>query len=75
MKFINRFKQYADSSYQSPVVSINEFNTIMPWTMYAGMSEEDLGAIYAYLKTVSPVKNKVVGFKSDPNPSLFSVRE
>lgn len=74
-KFINRFKQYADSSYQSPVVSINEFNTIMPWTMYAGMSEEDLGAIYAYLKTVSPVKNKVIGFQSDPNPSLFSVRE
>lgn len=29
-----------------------EFNSIMPWTMYAGMKEEDIIAIYAYLKTV-----------------------
>ena len=27
----------------------------MPWTMYAGMSEQDLGAIYDYLRTVPPI--------------------
>jgi hypothetical protein len=42
-----------------------EFNTIMPWTMYSGMNDEDLGAIYEYLRTVSPVKNAVV--KYTPN--------
>ena len=34
-------------------------NTIMPWAMYGKMKEEDLRAIYAYLRTVKPVSNKV----------------
>src|SRR5688572_19800043 len=36
-----------------------KLNTEMPWPMYAKMKEEDLRAIYAYLRTVPPVKNKV----------------
>jgi hypothetical protein len=36
----------------------------MPWTMYAGMKEDDLKAIYAYLKTIKPIKNEVVKFTS-----------
>ena len=60
--FIQRFKQYADSSYVAPKVDWEkgEFQTIMPWSMYAGMTEQDLGAIYDYLKTVQPVANQVV---------------
>lgn len=34
-------------------------NTMMPWAMYGKMKEEDLRAIYAYLRTVPPVTNKV----------------
>ena len=34
-------------------------NTMMPWAMYGKMKEEDLKAIYAYLRTVPPVSNKV----------------
>ena len=34
----------------------------MPWTMYGGMKESDLKAIYAYLKTVEPISNQVVKF-------------
>lgn len=34
-------------------------NTMMPWAMYGKMKEGDLKAIYAYLRTVSPVSNKV----------------
>jgi hypothetical protein len=30
--------------------------------MYAGMTDEDLGAIYDYLRTVDPVKNRVERF-------------
>jgi mono/diheme cytochrome c family protein len=60
--FIQRFKMYADSSYTPPPVAPGEFNTIMPWTMYANMTTDDLGAIYAYLRTIKPIKNKVVKF-------------
>jgi mono/diheme cytochrome c family protein len=60
--FINRFKMYGDSSYTPAKISAGEFNTVMPWIMYASMKREDLAAIYAYLKTVTPVKNNVVKF-------------
>jgi mono/diheme cytochrome c family protein len=61
-EFIKKFKSYTDSGYVSPKVAPGEFNTIMPWTMYAGMTEEDLSAIYAYLRSVPPMKNQVVKF-------------
>lgn len=60
--FVQRFKAYADSSYKSPEVKPGEFNSIMPWKMYSGMTTEDLAAIYTYLKTVKPVSNKVERF-------------
>jgi mono/diheme cytochrome c family protein len=60
--FIQRFKSYADSSYVIPTVSPDEFNTIMPWTMYAKMKEQDLAAIYAYLQTVKPIASTVTKF-------------
>ncbi len=63
-EFVNRFKMYADSSYAPNKVSKGSFNTIMPWTMYAGMKEQDLKAIYAYLKTVKPLQNNVVKFSN-----------
>ena len=36
-----------------------KMQTEMPWASYAKMTEEDLKAIYAYLRTVPPVKNKI----------------
>ncbi|MCB1137740.1 MAG: c-type cytochrome [Leptospiraceae bacterium] len=54
--FVERFKSY---SGPVPEVATGEKNTYMPWTMYAGMEEDDLRAIYAYLKTVKPVSNSV----------------
>jgi hypothetical protein len=62
--FIARFKAYADSSYVPASVSPGEFNTIMPWTMYAKMKEEDLSAIYAFLETVKPIENQVEKFSA-----------
>lgn len=60
-QFIARFKMYADSGYTAPPVNMmaHEFQTVMPWTMYAGMTEQDLGAIYAYLRTVPVVDGMV----------------
>jgi hypothetical protein len=60
--FVNRFKIYADSSYVPETVAPGEFNTIMPWTMYAHMEQEDLEAIFAYLQTVTPMTNAVTKF-------------
>jgi mono/diheme cytochrome c family protein len=57
--FLARFKQYADSTYVERTVQPGEFNTIMPWTMYGQMTEQDLSAIYAYLRTVPAMDNKV----------------
>ena len=60
--FIAKFKQYQDSTYQSPQIDMmnGEFNTVMPWMMYSTMTDKDLSAIYAYLKTVEPIENEVV---------------
>lgn len=60
--FMNRFKFYANDSTKYISVSEKDFNTPMPWLMYAGMTEEDLSAIYDYLRTVKPVHNIVERF-------------
>ncbi len=61
-QFIQRFKQYQDSSYQSPNLAPTDFNSIMPWTMYSGMTTEDLGKIYDYLRTLKPRQHVVEKF-------------
>lgn len=58
-QFLARFAAYRGAR---ELVSAGGFNTIMPWTQLAGMTETDLGAIYAYLRTVPPVRNSVVRF-------------
>jgi mono/diheme cytochrome c family protein len=58
--FVQRFKMYADSNYHGRTVPPTELNSPMPWTMFAGMSEKDLNAIYSYLKTIAPIKHQVV---------------
>lgn len=40
-----------------------KLNTIMPLTAYAGMTDGDLKAIYAYMRTVKPVKNSVTKYQ------------
>jgi mono/diheme cytochrome c family protein len=60
-QFVTRFKVYADSA-NIVAMGPKELNTIMPWTMFAGMDTSDLRSIYAYLQTVKPIKNKVAHF-------------
>jgi mono/diheme cytochrome c family protein len=59
--FINKFKSYADSS-SLVNVKPNEMNSIMPWSMYAGMKESDLQAIFKYLQSLKPINNSVEKF-------------
>ncbi len=60
--FVSLFKAHSDSTTLATRLNPGEFNSIMPWTMYGGMAEEDLKAIFAYLKTVAPIKNEVAKF-------------
>jgi mono/diheme cytochrome c family protein len=56
-RFLNKFKAYREkSSYD---FTAGKENTIMPLSEYAGMKDEDLKAIYAYLRTIKPISNKV----------------
>lgn len=65
--FISRFKLYSDSGFVVHKVNPGEFQTPMPWTFYANMTEEDLGSIYDYLQTLKPVDQVVTIFQpADP---------
>ncbi|MBX7088291.1 MAG: cytochrome c [Leptospirales bacterium] len=57
-EFVARFKERMAAA-RAPAQG---FNTIMPWGMYGGMTDQDLGAIYEYLRTISPKANNVVKY-------------
>jgi hypothetical protein len=57
-QFVEKFQAYRDGRAHVPVKA-GDFNTPMPWQSYAGMTTEDLGAIFAYLKTVPAVSHTV----------------
>ena len=40
-------------------VGAAHMSPVMPWAFYASMTDEDLKAIYAYLRTLEPVKHVV----------------
>ena len=62
-EFLKRFRIYSDSSYVPQSINTGDFQTVMPWDFYSRMNEEDLKAIFAYIKTVPAVNNKVVKFE------------
>ncbi len=64
--FLNIFRSHSDSAALNTKLKPEDFNSIMPWTMYGKMTEEDLRAIFAYLKTVKPIKNTVEIFTPAP---------
>jgi mono/diheme cytochrome c family protein len=60
--FLAMFRVRSDSATLATKLKPGDFNSIMPWTMYGKMTDEDLKAIYAYLKTVTPINNTVVKY-------------
>jgi mono/diheme cytochrome c family protein len=61
-EFIGRFRTFATYTTATAPQAPKGKNTLMPWISFSGMTDEDLGAIYDYLKTVPPVDNKVNSF-------------
>jgi len=62
-QFVQRFKVYADSTHMPTTLTADDLNSPMPWYMYAGMKQKDLEAIYAYLKTLTPINHQVVRYE------------
>jgi len=61
--FLDRFDAFADGKTVDAVPG--GFNTVMPWTMYAGMTEEDLTAIFKYLQSIPAIPNEVTIFSAE----------
>ena len=58
--FVDKFAKYRDHKLID--VDPGTQNTIMPLSLYDEMTDEDLKAIYAYLRSVKPVSNKIEKF-------------
>ncbi len=56
-QFLTKFRQYRKEENYN--FDPGKENTIMPVSLIAGMTDYDLKAIYAYLRTVRPITNKV----------------
>lgn len=62
-QFVDKFKAFEGAPEQTLATAAErQQNTVMPWTQYAGMTREDLAAIYAFLRTQRPVLNRVEKF-------------
>jgi hypothetical protein len=61
-EFIGRFKAFEAMNAENAPVAQPGRNTVMPWLPLSHMSEDDLGAMYDYLKTLKPIANKVNPF-------------
>lgn len=66
-QFISRFKNSASLATEPKTVRPGDFNSFMPWSMYATMDERDLEAIYEYLRTIPPVEKRVEKFTPAPS--------
>ena len=58
-QFLEKFRAFRDAPVRALDGEERLQNTEMPWPNYAGMTDDDLRAIYAYLRSLPPVINRV----------------
>ncbi len=61
-QFIGRFRAFVGFNASNAPAAPPGANTVMPWIAFAQMTDDDLSAIYDYLKTVKPDPAVVVAF-------------
>ena len=54
-------QMFVEAMRTGKVGGVRPLNPVMPWQKMGQMTDEDLGAIYDYLRTVKPVKHYVNG--------------
>ncbi|MEO6323421.1 MAG: c-type cytochrome [Thermoanaerobaculia bacterium] len=69
-QFIGRIRSFASFDATTAPIAPKGRNTVMPWIAYAGMTDADLGAIFDYMKTVTPIRKQVVVFPDAPDAPL-----
>lgn len=65
-EFIARFKAFQGMDASNSPIAQKGRNTVMPWIPFSGMTDEDLGAIYDYLRSLPPIANEVNPFPDAP---------
>jgi mono/diheme cytochrome c family protein len=68
-EFIGRFKSFEALRGDAIPPAPKGRNTVMPWLVLSGMTVEDLGAVYDYLKSLPPVENRINPFPDAPDPA------
>jgi mono/diheme cytochrome c family protein len=58
-QFVDKFKSFETPDDRILSSAEQRQNTVMPWTRFAGMTREDLSAMYTYLRTLPPVVNRI----------------
>lgn len=61
-QFIDKFKAFENTPPATLSETERRQNTVMPISAYAGMTREDLAAIYAFLRSQKPIVNRVNRF-------------
>jgi hypothetical protein len=69
-EFMGRFRAFASMTALTSPICPKGRNTVMPWLAFAKMTDDDLGAIYDYLRTVRPIEHKVISFPDAAPHSL-----
>ena len=57
--FLNKFKSFRDQSAYQREAGPSDPNTVMPWFELAGMTDDDLKAIWVFLQAQAPHDNEV----------------
>jgi mono/diheme cytochrome c family protein len=55
--FLSKFKNYREQKAYD--YNPGKYNTDMPWSIVAKMTDDDIKSIYSYLRTIKPVHNKL----------------
>lgn len=68
--FVKRFKAMAElPDVALHTVTPHRRGTVMPWKLLGGMTRDDLGAIFSYLRSLPPVVNRVETHSDTPQGS------
>jgi hypothetical protein len=65
-QFVDKFRAFRGAPPRRLEGAERDQQTEMPWMDYAGMTDDDLAAIYAYLRSLKPVVNRVEKFGGTP---------